>query len=132
MNHFKYFPVLLILAALTITPCLCAQQAVTIVQQTITGSGTNFITAAQNIPSGFTRASYSWSISQPQNNSTFGQAVVQGSDDGQTWRDMFGLGSSQGTTGSGSGSIGTLPKMVRAILNWNGGFVLSVSVTLLP
>lgn len=107
-------------------------QTLVVVNQTITGSGSNFVTPVVDVPSGFTSASYTWSISTPQNNATFGRALVQGSNDGVTWFDMFGLGSNNGSTGNGSGGIGTLPAHVKAILNWSGGFVLSVSISLFP
>lgn len=121
----------LLIASLTTLEAQSVPQAFTVIQQTITGSG-SITTSAVNINGTFTRARYSWSISQPQNSSTSASCVVQGSTDGTTWFDMFGMGTVNGTSASAEGAIGNLPKLARAQCTWNGGFVVSISVTMFP
>jgi hypothetical protein len=109
-------------------------QNITVINQPITGSATNFLTAAVNVPSGFTSAQYTFSISNPANGNAQFSAVIEGSNDGVTWFDMFGIGSQNGTTASGGGQVGgtSLPALVRAKASWNNSFTISVSITLLP
>lgn len=104
-------------------------QAVTLFQQTISGTG-SITTAPVNVPTGFSTAKIDVGISQPSNGQATVSAVIQGSSDGVAWHDMAGFGSQQGTSNSGTFRVGLIYPLMRINANWNGGFLVTASITL--